>query len=219
MSRSTMPALAATNAPRPDPGTRIPVEFIGRARRWRDRLTVPATQWATGSALLLVPFAGSNRSPFSRRTLLAQLPGRWHALPEFGRLDLWAERGDPTRLREVRAIPHTVGMVGWSEGELSVAIVLRRVAVTLTPRPSVTDHSVIGAVISLHAIARYLARCHPIPTDETLARDLIALVDTTRWRSTDRGTDVEVHGGVWRGHAAKLDGTPTMSIRTFVSEA
>lgn len=211
------PALAATSAPRPDPRTRIPAEAVGKARRWRERLTVPSTQWASNSALLLASFAGPNRSPFSRRHLLAELPRRWHSLPDFGRLDLWAERGDPTRIREVRAVPHTVGMIGWSAHELSVAIALRRVAVTLTPRPSVEDRSVIGAVISLHAIARYLARCHPAPSDETLARDLLALIDTARWSSTDRGTDVHVDDGTWRGHAAHLDGVPTYAVRTFVA--
>jgi hypothetical protein len=169
--------------------------------------------------MLLAPFAGPNRSPHGRRTLLSQLLQRWYGLPSFGRLDLWGERGDPTRLREARCAPHTVGMDGWDESELSVAVVLRRVAVTLRPSPSVIDHSVIGAVVSLHGIARYLARCHPTPTDEQLARDLLALIDTSRWRSTTRGTDVVVDGGCWRGHAARLDGTPTYAVRTFVAEA
>jgi hypothetical protein len=214
-----MPALATAAKPRPDSDTRVPAEALGRARRWREALTVPSTQWATGSAMLLIPFGGPNRSPHSRRTLLNQLPRRWHALPDFGRLDLWAERGDPTRIREARCVPHTVGMKDWRESELSIAILLRRVAVALTPRPAVTDQSVVGAVISLHGLARYLARCCPIPTDLDMTRDLLALIDTARWRSTARGTDVEVEGGVWRGHAAHLDNVPTLSIRTFVTEA
>jgi hypothetical protein len=169
---------------------------------------------------LLRPFAGPNLTPFSRRTLLARLPDTWRDLPEFGRLSLRIDPGDPVRMFETRAFPFIVGRDEWDADELSIAVAVRRLAVRLSPKPAVDSNVAIVAVIGLHGLARRYERGDDI-SDEAVLRDLEVLTDARAWRTGIRDSrsefDVPVTGGCWRGAAAMLDGQPALAVRTFVA--
>jgi hypothetical protein len=204
------------------PGPRVPPEFIGRARVLRDRLALPAATWAAGSRELLRPFAGpKNTNYLRRRTLLARLPDDWRRLPALGCLDLrFTTRARVLDIIETRAIPYRVHTEGWHDDELAIALLRRHVRVRGDRRPPAVDQaSRIFAVIGMHALARRYARGFDC-ADASVLRDLGALAERASWRTGIRGRaaelDVPVADGCWRGSAAKLDGLPVLSIRTYV---
>ncbi len=217
-----MHTAAATTSARPDPGSRIPAEFVGRARSLRARLAASSLAWTRGSVDLLAPFCAANTGRLSRGTLLARLPTAWKALPTNGCLHLDIARGNPTRIVEARAIPYSIRDATWAADadEASIALVVRRVAVQVRPRVAVDDRTEITVIVGLHALGRFYQRSFG-DGERSLVLALAALLDEKN-RIRGRGRfDVDVPcaqgQGTWRGGTAKLDRThPVLAIRTFV---
>jgi hypothetical protein len=217
----TMPTAATTSAPRPDPGTRVGAEFIGKARSLRQQLHVSSLAWTRGSVDLLAPFCATNTGQLSRGTLLARLPTSWKALPRHGCLRLDIDRGNSTSIIEARAIPYSTRDATWADDadENGIALAVRRVTVQVRPRAAVDDQATIKVIVGLHALGRFFQRSFDNSTPSLIIA-LAALLDEKN-RTRGRGKldiDVPCAVGTWRGGAAKLDRTyPVLAIRTFVS--
>ena len=216
-----MPAPAV--AARPDPGSYVSAEHRGKARALRSRLAASSLAWTRGSVDLLEPFASANTGPLSRGTLLARLPKAWKALPRHGCLRLDIDRGNPTFIVDVRAIPLSIRVAGWADDadEPGIALAVRRVVIQVRPKATVEDTTAIEVVIGLHALGRFYQRSFG-DGERSLVLALAALLDEKN-RIRGRGRfDIDVPctqgQGTWRGGTAKLDRThPVLAIRTFVS--
>jgi hypothetical protein len=128
----------------------------------------------------------------------------------------------PLRIWEVRAFPHLVRGSEWvSVDERSVAVAIRRIDISLAPKPLVEDSTMIGAAVSVHAIGRRFERGSG-GSDKAVLRDLRMLSDPRAWRpkdgrrSSETELDVLTDSGWWRGSVGTLDDRPALLVRTFV---
>jgi hypothetical protein len=153
------PPLAQLEArPRPAPGSRVPAEFVGRARLLRGRIASAHRAWLDGAVDLAAPLMPRDDfTPTFTKQSLSVTAARWKSLPEWGRLGVGAEIGrDRVQLAETRLAPFKMVMADWDEPELSIAVVL--VSVQMRVPTTFTDTVRVLGVVGLHGIARRFER-------------------------------------------------------------
>jgi hypothetical protein len=213
-----MPATATAAPRRPDLSSRVPAEFVGRARVLRARVAGAHTAWVDAAGQLTAPLLprGGFTPVFDPR-LLWLIEARWKELPEWGRLRAVASTIDSDKLSiaELRIIPFRHRMAGWSQDELAVALGVIAVAMQ---RPSTFLIEVkLAATLGLHALARRYERGAD-RRDLAVLRDVlpIALAAPAALRA---GGEFEVGAGDgrWIGSVMDCDRRSCLVVRTFVT--
>jgi hypothetical protein len=203
----------------PSPGARVPVEYVGLARRFRDRLAAPAAEARAGIAEIELLLRVANPRPGFRTPPAAQLARevvrRWRVLPEFGTLETHASAvGRHLRLAELRVVPAKMRFESWEgDAELALALTMTLVKGAL---PRIVVERRLIADLGLHGLARRYERGTD-RADEAVLVDLAALAPA--WRAaTERGGDFAIPAGSgrWIGSTTLVRDAPVLAVRTFV---
>lgn len=113
------------------------------------------------------------------------------------------------RITELRAIPMRITSLTWTEAEPAIAIAL--IAVTMRP-PTLTEHPIVLASISLHAIARRYERGSR--DDKSVLDDLLELArDVVGGQNAD--VTVPTADGCW---VCRRYADNSLVARTFLAE-
>jgi len=144
---------------RPDDNkSRVPYEFVGRARVFRDRaLAVNKPTLDAVEGIYSILAARARRSPIPRKELLQEAATAWRReIPEFGMLERKIElKRNTLRLVELRVGGGLVHYPGWAEAEQGVGIVLIELRCA---RRQCEMKSEIICLAGLHALARWMQR-------------------------------------------------------------
>ena len=210
--------------------SRVPFEFVGRARVFRDR--VLATNEPTLEAIKRIYqtlAVRARRSPLPRKELLRAATAAWKRdIPDFGRLDRQIdEKRNTSKLVEIRLGGGYVHYPGWLEAEKGIGIVV----INLQCEPGRCElKSQIICLIGLHALGRWMQRTHD-QNEINLLRDLAALAHESDQllkcgdRLDDQSFVCQVLRGAWVGQVVRLRSERTgaesrvLSVRSFLNMA
>jgi hypothetical protein len=196
------------------PGSRVPMEFVGKARVLRDSLIEPANKASAKIEILISPLRPRPRFlPMPKHRYLRHVADCWKKLPAFGRLGSVSEFADGRlRLAEIRAVPARMQLEGWESDELAIAVVMR--FVRCAPPAYEAQHILVGD-IGLHALARRVERGFD-RTDRAVLADLTPLAHAYRAICRAGGDfKIRVEGGTWKGTVSLVKGKPCLTVRTF----
>jgi hypothetical protein len=199
-----------------DPATRVPVQWLGRARLLRSRIMAAYDEWAAAGDRLLAPLRRRDDfvPVYTRQTLSVTL-ARWKRLPVWGQIRC-ITRQDRAALSilEFRLAPLVTQRVGWDADELTVALAL--ISVDLRLPAAFIDQVEVVACISLHALGRRFERS--VRRDDiSVLRDLVPIPSATMRADGDFAVPA-YHGGQWIGQAMTCNGKPILAVRTFLGD-
>jgi len=217
---------------RPDDNkSRVPYEFIGRARVFRDRAlavnkpTLDAIERIYGQLA-----ARARRSPIPRKDLLQEAATAWRReIPNFGMLNREIElKRNSLRLVELRVSGGYVHYPHWGE-EVEKGIGILRIELRCARRLCEMKSDIIG-LVGLHALARWMQR-RGDQSEGALLGDLAALADQRERllkhgdNRDDQSFACHVSGGAWVGQVVRLWSERTkanerlLSVRSFLNNA
>jgi hypothetical protein len=217
---------------RPDDNkSRVPYEFIGRARVFRDHaLAVNKPTLDAIERIYGILAARARRSPIPRKDLLQEAATAWRReIPEFGMLNREIElKRNTLRLVELRVGGGHVHYPHWGV-EVEKGIGILRIELRCA-RHLCEMKSDIFCLVGLHALARWMQR-RGDQSEGALLGDLAALADQ-RERLLEHGDNLDdqsfachVSGGAWVGQVVRLWSERTksnervLSVRSFLSDA
>lgn len=193
------------------PGARVGAEYIGLARRLRQRCEVSWKKTEPEIERLLAPLRpkpGLTLMPTHDR--LRRLASQWRRLPGLGRIRL-SGKFEAGRLviAELRAVPMTIAADGWDDDEKALGLLIA--AITAAPPADLREVYVVPIVVGLHALSRRYERSLA-RDDKSVFADL--LVIARHIERDSRGFNVAApSGGSWVGLRA-ADGVFT--VRTYI---
>lgn len=208
--------------------SRVPYEFVGRARVFRDR--VLATNEPTLDAIKRIYgilAVRARRSPIPRKELLREATTAWKRnIPDFGRLDRQIDtKRNSLKLVEIRLGGGHVQYPGWLGAEKGIGIVV----IDLRCEPGRCElKSKIICLVGLHALGRWMQRSRD-QTETNLLSDLAALAQQRDQllecgdRLDDQSFVCHVSGGAWVGQVVRLRSERTgaesrvLSVRSFLN--
>lgn len=197
----------------------VALEYIWRAKDFRDRLTEAHASYYRASERLIEPFRPRSGAPPRRAPKhLRRLAASWLRLRRFGRLRCIADvNAGVLQICETFLVAGSLSLPGWHEAaaELGVYLILRRIVIA---PPHYHEQVVPMAAIGLHAVARRFQRGEP--NDAAVIADInplgLSYPDCVRSAGEFR---VAVPGGEWVGTVmlARLDQRPILSVRTYTA--
>jgi hypothetical protein len=213
-----MPAIATAARP-PDPGSYVSAEWRGRARALRNRVAAAHAEWERAAMALTGPLcARDGFAPSFTKGSLRLLQARWTNLPQaWGRLrnPVSAIAGGTLSIAELRAVDFRAAMTAWNGDELSIAVAL--VSVTMTLPSSFSFSSKTLALIGLHALARRYGRGAD-RRDLAVVMDMLPIaIGAPAILRVGGDFEIAAGDGRWIGQRMALDGQPIVAVRTYVA--
>jgi hypothetical protein len=206
--------------------SRVPAQFVGLARQFRDRVSIediPAGGLVTELAGRAM--ARFKRNSIPRLDMITGIASEWRdRMPQFSRLRLQADldrRRKSLRIFELRLTCSEYQDPSWDHSERGVILYL--FGLEIAPFLYNFSSSTTG-IVSMHALARRMERSADTD-DESVKNDLraLALAHRDLAEQGDRAEfRVPVPGGVWRGavrdvrNALRGDTDRALAVRTFV---
>ncbi len=213
-----MPALATAASARPELGSFVSAEWRGRARSLRNRVAAAHSTWERAAVALTTPLCERDgfRPTFTKGSLRLT-EARWKALPQaWGPLrnPVSTIAGGTLSIAELRAVDFRAAMAAWNGDELSIAVAVLSVTMTLPSTFSFGSKTL--AIVGLHALARRYARGAD-RRDLAVVMDMLPIAVAAP-AALARGGDFEIQAGEgrWIGTRMLLDGKPVLSVRTYV---
>jgi hypothetical protein len=200
--------------------SRVPVEFIGRARDLRRRLGDSALYRGAVDALVAPILARAKRHPVPRPETLVEAARAWRdRVPAAGRLtlDLRLARRSLT-VHELRAVTGSLRMIDWGEdADLEPGIATCTIDFLARSHLVKLDTQIL-AIASLHALARRLQRGRDT-ADAAVMEEMRALAAASSG-PVDTEARVAGSGGEWVGdrRAVRRHGEVVriLCVRTFL---
>jgi len=196
--------------------SRVPREFIGRARDLRRRLNEADARIETAVNRVMTPLLRRlDRRPALRPAMLIDAERHWRGIvPAFGRLEMEV---DGNNLRspcfvELRVVCGESRYADWSDNGLEPGVLVAWYSVEVAER-AFESRLVSLASVSLHALARRYQRGQDT-TEAAIFADLAALARDFRAVTSPRFT-VAVPGGVWVGESVNVDAAQILAVRTY----
>jgi hypothetical protein len=198
-----MPATALATRPAPPAALppRVPVEFIGLARQFRNKVVAEEQAFLADIGPMVAPLRPRPRfRPVPRQALLKILGRAWRDSEPLGRLDLVVKYVKPRLdLIDIRAVPAKVYCESWpGDDEPALAIIVDHLGIA--PPAPLRESSTMLASLGLHALARRFQRGAD-RSDDAVKADLLALAHAAPDAVIDGG-EFEIatpSGGRWVG--------------------
>jgi hypothetical protein len=190
------------------PTSRVPPEFLGKARGFGNRILDADNQFMTMRDELLARFgARLRRKPTLRLDDCLDGLSRWRALGLFGQPpESWAKLEYAKRrvvFSDYRLTTSTGHREEWGEGVSEPGVDLMLVELIFEPREGYAHQDITGVFnVSLHALGRFYQRAFR-SSDEVLAAAIWAALGEIKGLPPDENGDfalpVPVIGGHWFG--------------------
>jgi hypothetical protein len=208
--------------------SRVPFEFVGRARVFCDRaLSTNEPTLEAIKRIYGILAARARRSPIPRKELLVEAATAWRReIPDFGKLDRQIEiKRNSLRLVEVRIGGGAVRYPGWVRAEKGIGILL--IQLRCAPGQCEMKSEIIG-LVGLHALGRWMQRSVD-ETENALLRDLSALASQREQllkhgdRLDDQSFVCYASGGAWVGQVVRMRSertntdTRVLGVRSFLN--
>jgi hypothetical protein len=172
---------------------KVPPEFTGLARMFRDRIAAEDRPGGEGMGRLTAEVRARIRrgNPIPRADALAGLAHGWrNRLPPLSRLDLEIDlnpRRKTIAIRELRLTSSAYRDTGWDETASEIGLIVALIELRIGPADYRFQWFTV-AHLSLHAIARRLQRAHHGLADRAVGAEF----------------GVAVPGGVWLGGVQRV---------------
>jgi hypothetical protein len=203
--------------------SRVPVEFIGKARAFRSTIVGEHALAVAAMDRLVLPLRGRH---YSRQTpgpgAFARVEHAWRSqVPTAGQLRLTTTH-DSKRLciTEIRAVPTDFRFLAWPEGATESCLIILVSALAVSAG-HFSFTSALAASVSLHALARRYERGSN-NSAAAIRADLVALmrpVDDVLEGSND--FTIPAGDGQWVGEATEVDDRGKvkciLAARSFIS--